>query len=325
MIYPAIDAEDQAALNEIFGEGNFIGYVLKLENSGWHIDGILATDPPVYVVELYEENTSGANTAFVLASNDETLPGVTYSDFKTRLEEYLNGDAGSYSYQASYDRIVVTYTKNGATYETTVTPYTADGYGGFYHVRPNEGRFEYRTVTNNVYYISRMVISTKLISGDLVITKEVHSSLGEASEETFTFTLKGNVNGDYQAVYTSGSESQKTEQITFSGGQATIYLKDGETARISNLPINTTISIEETALDDYTTTYLLNGIGGSGRNCSVTISSTAQEVTFINEKIIAIPTGLHVNGSPWILMMGAAVVFFAGMGFFRNGRKGRKY
>lgn len=49
-----MSAADQAKFTNVFGENMFVGYVLKREGSGWHIDGVLAEDPPVYVVELYD-------------------------------------------------------------------------------------------------------------------------------------------------------------------------------------------------------------------------------------------------------------------------------
>ena len=53
-ITSAMSAADQAKFTNVFGENMFVGYVLKREGSGWHIDGVLAEDPPVYVVELYD-------------------------------------------------------------------------------------------------------------------------------------------------------------------------------------------------------------------------------------------------------------------------------
>lgn len=65
-IWPAIDQDGQDGLAGIFGRTlvngeereSFIGYVLKRENDGWHIDGVLREDPPVYVVELYDRSFS---------------------------------------------------------------------------------------------------------------------------------------------------------------------------------------------------------------------------------------------------------------------------
>lgn len=54
-----MSAADQAKFTNVFGENMFVGYVLKREGSGWHIDGVLAEDPPVYVVELYDAENNG--------------------------------------------------------------------------------------------------------------------------------------------------------------------------------------------------------------------------------------------------------------------------
>ena len=71
----------------------FVGYVLKREGSGWHIDGVLAEDPPVYVVELYDAENNGL---FAISSNDTKLPGVTYREFKRKAEEILGGQNYQY-------------------------------------------------------------------------------------------------------------------------------------------------------------------------------------------------------------------------------------
>ena len=47
-----MSSTDQKKFENVFGSNMFVGYVLKRENDGWHIDGILKKDPPVYVVEV---------------------------------------------------------------------------------------------------------------------------------------------------------------------------------------------------------------------------------------------------------------------------------
>ena len=82
-----MSAADQAKFTNVFGENMFVGYVLKREGSGWHIDGVLAEDPPVYVVELYDAENNGL---FAISSNDTKLPGVTYREFKRKAEEIIS-------------------------------------------------------------------------------------------------------------------------------------------------------------------------------------------------------------------------------------------
>ena len=130
-ILPAMSNADQKKFENVFGSNMFVGYVLKRENDGWHIDGILKKDPPVYVVELYDQNDQAL---FAISSNDQKLPGVTYADFKTKVEEALGGTNYQYLTEEK-DRIVLTYDKDGRTLRVTITPKT-DGtdkdYAGIY-------------------------------------------------------------------------------------------------------------------------------------------------------------------------------------------------
>lgn len=135
-----------------------------------------------------------------------------------------------------------------------------------------------------------------------------------------------NEEGTYPAVYSSSSMDERTETITFTNGQAEISLKNGETVRISKLPIDTIVVITEKDSEGYKTTYTINsGTKISGKSCEVTISSDPQEVTFFNEKIIAIPTGVYMSGTPWVFMLGIAVVLCVGLIFLQNSREDRKH
>lgn len=134
-IFQAMSSTDQKKFENVFGSNMFVGYVLKRENDGWHIDGILKKDPPVYVVELYDQNDQAL---FAISSNEQKLPGVTYADFKTKVEEALGGTNYQYLTEEK-DRIVLNYDKDGRTWRVTITPKT-DGadkdYAGIYHVDP---------------------------------------------------------------------------------------------------------------------------------------------------------------------------------------------
>lgn len=183
VIWPAIDADDQQAIKDILGttgvdgKSTFVGYVLKIESDNWHIDGVLRIEPPVYVVELYDYTKASVPCVFAISDNNTTLPGVAYANFKANLESYLGGDAGSYTYITEEDdNIVVTYTKGGNTYQTTVMP-RSDA-SASYHVYPAQGKFAYRTVSTS-YFLSQMKITeTKIVysldpdEGKLYITGE---------------------------------------------------------------------------------------------------------------------------------------------------------
>lgn len=154
----------------------FVGYVLKRENDGWHIDGILKKDPPVYVVELYDQNDQAL---FAISSNEQKLPGVTYADFKTKVEEALGGTNYQYLTEEK-DRIVLNYDKDGRIWRVTITP-KIDGadkdYAGIYHVDPTNNKFSYRTVSRNTYYLSRMKMKVEDVTPvNLTISKIIKGS-----------------------------------------------------------------------------------------------------------------------------------------------------
>ena len=117
-ILQAMSSTDQKKFENVFGSNMFVGYVLKRENDGWHIDGILKKDPPVYVVELYDQNNQAL---FAISSNEQKLPGVTYADFKTKVEEALGGTNYQYLTEEK-DRIVLNYDKDGRIWRVTITP-----------------------------------------------------------------------------------------------------------------------------------------------------------------------------------------------------------
>ncbi len=313
VIYPAIEENDRQALDEIFGgHGNFIGYVLKKENVGWHIDGILAEDPPIYVVELYDID-QGERCVFTLSSNNEQRPGVSYSDFEDRLEEYLGGT--DYTYIAKEtDFIQVEYTKNGVRCVTTVTPFEGDGYGSQYHVYPGtwQNKFAYRQVTANVYYISRMQIETEVYSS-LSISKTVTGNAANVNEH-FNFTLSCSAlkNNTYNVTYTGteGCDTNHASTIKFDyRGQASITLKHGETAYIQDIPSDITITVtesEQNNANNYTAKVSVNGAQQrQGKQAEVHIQGQ-NNVAFENSIAAPVPTGIVMDILPYIVL--AAVV-----------------
>ena len=313
VIYPAIEENDRQALDEIFGgHGNFIGYVLKKENVGWHIDGILAEDPPIYVVELYDID-QGERCVFTLSSNNEQRPGVSYSDFEDRLEEYLGGT--DYTYIAKEtDFIQVEYTKNGVRCVTTVTPFEGDGYGSQYHVYPGtwQNKFDYRQVTANVYYISRMQIETEVYSS-LSISKTVTGNAANVNEH-FNFTLSCSAlkNNTYNVTYTGteGCDTNHASTIKFDyRGQASITLKHGETAYIQDIPSDITITVtesEQNNANNYTAMVSVNGAQQrQGKQAEVHIQGQ-NNVAFENSIAAPVPTGIVMDILPYIVL--AAVV-----------------
>lgn len=328
-VWPAIDQAGQDGLAGIFGRTlvdgeereSFIGYVLKRENDGWHIDGVLREDPPVYVVELYDRSFSNPPPC-VFAMSQAGSPGVSYGDFKDKLEEYLGGSNYQYTTEIN-DRVTVRYTKGGATYETTVTPFTGDGSQQNYHIYPNTGRFGYRTVTQNIYYLCRLEISQpRVVFSNLTISKAVKGSAANADEHfTFTLTASALRNQTFSVTYTGtgGCAEAHAQNITFSSaGAASITLKHGESAVIANLPTETEIRIVETesgGASNYATSVTVGGNTTSGKAVTVNTPAdgTALSAHFVNELQNPPPMGINMDIVPYAVL---AVVAAAGAAVF---------
>ncbi|MDO4328660.1 MAG: DUF5979 domain-containing protein [Lachnospiraceae bacterium] len=322
VIYPAIEENDRNELDRIFGgEGKYIGYVLKRENDGWHIDGVLADNPPNYVVELYDYSASGTPCLFAISDNDRTLPGVSYGAFKEQLETTLGGTNYRYVTEQT-DQIVVEYQKDGHTCRTTITPRNKAS-----HIYPST-RFGYEMITNNIYYLCQLKMETKVISGDLSISKEVAGSAKNVNEH-FKFTLRGRgLDGEYEAVYTGTDPScnvQHTSSVKFTAGSAEISLKHGEMVFIKNLPLDQQITITEQP-GSYTTAVevTVDGERVSAEKVVVTIDGKDREVHFKNIQTISAPTGLFQNQIPYCLMLVLSALGILGFTYFDCTKKKRR-
>lgn len=309
VIYPAIEETDREALDQIFGgAGKFIGYVLKAENDGWHIDGVLAEDPPVYVVELYDHTGTQSPCLFAISNNDETLPGVTYAEFKTNLERVLGGSNYTYVTEEN-DKIVVQYQKDGKLYETTVVPRreSGDEHSQGYHIYPNSngGKFGYSEITKNIYYLCRLKIeSTVEVTGALSLSKTVKGSAANP-EEHFVFELESlGLTGAYQVSYTGTEEggSIHGDTITFTDGKASLRLKNGETAKILGLPSGIQVTVKEES-GSYEVTAKVNGKIVAYRD-GVTVEIAENTSVDLTNALSAVPvTGFYMDSLPGAILI----------------------
>ena len=307
-IFQAMSSADQKQFENVFGSNMFVGYVLKRENDGWHIDGILKKDPPVYVVELYDQNDQAL---FAISSNDQKLPGVTYADFKTKVEEALGGTNYQYVTEER-DRIVLTYEKDGRTWQATITPKT-DGadkdYAGIYHVDPANNKFSYRTVSKDTYYLSRMKIQTEDVTkADLSISKTVKGSVANPSEHfTFVLTASNLAGKTFNVTYTGtkGCSETHASQITFDrSGIARIILKNGESVKIQNIPSGDIRIKEESG--NYWTYVAVNGADQEyDQENGITLNIDNANVTaeFTNQMEQQPVTGIFLTTFPYVLIL----------------------
>lgn len=322
VIYPAIDQEDRQALDQVFGgAGNFYGYVLKKENYNvWHIDGILAKDPPVYVVELYDYTAGSAAPLFSISSNGTAGSGVRYQNFRSETERVLGGSGYQYSVETR-DRIELSYLKDGKSYQAVITPKNDEGaLSQNYHVYPEENRFGYRQVNAGVYYLSRMKIVTKENSSSLSLKKNVTGGMANPDEHfRFRMVLKDKsgkvLNGTYKASYmgTENCGQSHAGQLTFSSNGTEVFLKNGESVVVSGLPGSSIMTITETAgtyrvttkIDGAETTYAETGL-------SVSLGDKMKSVEFTNHKAAVPLTGRTMEVIPYLTVMGIVVTGEAG-------------
>ena len=302
----------------------FVGYVLKRENDGWHIDGILKKDPPVYVVELYDQNDQALLGIF---SNEQKLPGVTYADFKTKVEEALGGTNYQYLTEEK-DRIVLNHDKDGRTWRVTITPKT-DGadkdYAGIYHMDPANNKFSYRTVSRNTYYLSRMKIKVEDVTPvNLTISKTVKGSAANPSEHfAFVLTASRLAGKTFDVIYTGTqdcSEAHASKIIFDQSGNASVVLKNGESATIQQVTFGDIRIREESG--DYWASVAVNGADeryDQEDGLLLNIDNTNVTAAFTNQMEHQPVTGITMMTFPYVLILCIAVLAL-GYGYARRKR-----
>ena len=323
-IFQAMSSTDQKKFENVFGSNMFVGYVLKRENDGWHIDGILKKDPPVYVVELYDQNDQAL---FAISSNEQKLPGVTYTDFKTKVEEALGGTNYQYLTEEK-DRIVLNYDKDGRIWRVTITP-KIDGadkdYAGIYHVDPANNKFSYRTVSRNTYYLSRMKIKVEDVTPvNLTISKIIKGSAANPAEHfTFTLTASRLAGKTFDVIYNGTQNCSQTHasQIIFDqSGNASVVLKNGESATIQQITSGDVRIKEESG--DYWASVTVNGADeryDQENGILLNIDNTNVTAAFTNQMEQQPVTGIAMMTFPYVLILCIAVLAL-GYGYARRKR-----
>ena len=323
-ILQAMSSTDQKKFENVFGSNMFVGYVLKRENDGWHIDGILKKDPPVYVVELYDQNDQAL---FAISSNEQKLPGVTYADFKAKVEEALGGTDYQYLTEEK-DQIVLNYDKDGRIWRVIITPKT-DGadkdYAGIYHVDPTNNKFSYRTVSRNTYYLSRMKIKVEDVTPvNLTISKIIKGSAANPAEHfTFTLTASRLAGKTFDVIYNGTQNCSQTHasQIIFDqSGNASVVLKNGESATIQQITSGDIRIKEESG--DYWASVTVNGADeryNQENGILLNIDNTNVTAAFTNQMEQQPVTGIAMMTFPYVLILCIAVLAL-GYGYARRKR-----
>ena len=152
------------------------------------------------------------------------------------------------------------YSKSGAVIDYTVAEDAVEGYGSKVSGDAERGF----TVTNAVK------------TGELDVSKAVAAREGLAvdADKTFEFAVEATDAAGHGVSGTYGD-------ATFEGGEATLKLKDGQTARITGLPAGTAYTVTERAAAGYKAA--VNGAEGSKAEGSIAadqVSSAAFTNTF---------------------------------------------
>lgn len=313
IIYPSIQEQDRTDLDGVFGgKNNFYGYVLKKENDGWHIDGLMAKETPVYVVELYDY-TSGANggALFAISAGRDK---VTYESFKRSLEGTLGGTDYSYTTQKT-DRVELTYKKDGKSYQAVLSPKSDESGSSSYHMYPDSNGFAYSTITKDIYYLSRMKIEIQEVKEEtvsLTITKQVKGDSANPLEHfAFILTLTNKngsgISGSYPVTYSGTEEgaSNHPGTVDFAGGVATIFLKHKEQATIQSIPKGAVMTIKEAAgLYRVSARRNQEALSYGDKGAVVSLTEKVQTAEFTNQLQQVPLTGIETDIIPFLLLAG---------------------
>lgn len=113
--------------------------------------------------------------------------------------------------------------------------------------------------------------------GSLTVSKSVVGETNSATDFTFTVTLGNkNINGKYG-------------DMTFTGGVATVTLKDGKSATAEHLPAGTTYGVVETPNTDYAST----ATGTSG----AIVKDETSKAAFTNTRLYKLTVSKTVSGT----------------------------
>lgn len=148
-------------------------------------------------------------------------------------------------------------------------------------------------------------------AGSLSISKAVTGNMGDKSKYfEFTVTLlTGEEGKTYPQEYTVPSTTSNGNNPTTIelGKPATVYLRDGETFTIENLPKGMTYTVVETAVENYETT--IDGVPSTDRTASGEIANADVTVEYVNDYDNGtIDTGITTDNLPYIVLMGIVVL-----------------
>lgn len=200
-------------------------------------------------------------------------------------------DAKNYTSGSSVTKTTNAPTGNAGSYPDTMVvdgvTYKFDGWYSEDRTKIDENRWSY-TPSDAELEDGTVNFYAKYVQAYTTVTiiKIVSGNMGDQSKK-FEFTVTGN--------------SNKGEDTTFE-------LKHGNRREIK-VGVGDKITITETAVDGYTTSYTIgNGDSENATAATFTVGTEGQNVIFTNKKDVDIDTGIILDKIPYILILALALV-----------------
>lgn len=275
----------------LFNGGTFkIAKTYNIDNEG--------TTPPTETLKLSVEELGGAPALERVAYDKDSKKFIVDLPMYTNVGEYIyeiteavDNPAGGVTYDTNTYYLKVTVAYEDDTY-TNLVCYPA------LHTGSVDGN-KADAITNTYE------------AGSLSISKAVTGNMGDKSKYfEFTVTLTGGEEGKtYPQEYTVTSTTSNGNNPTTIelGKPATVYLRDGETFTIENLPKGMTYKVVEAEAENYTTT--IDGASSTDRTANGEIANADVTVKYVNDYDNGtIDTGITTDNLPYIVLMGIVVL-----------------
>ena len=240
-----------------------VPYVIKFQNyDSWYIDMVVV--PKALYTLAYDGNIENGYTASF--TGVAFPPSSQYTDGST-----VNVVTTPIGYQNN--NMKVTKVIDGYTY-TAAFQYWYDANGNTYG--GNTGRNTIKLTANTILYAKWEYPDASF--GNLNITKTVvdkDAYENPASGQNFTFKFTTSASGSY--YYTIYDQSANVKNSGTIANNGTFILQDGWRIRITDLPMDATYSVTETAVNYYTASGTVSGTISAGATTYATVTNTYQK------------------------------------------------
>lgn len=136
---------------------------------------------------------------------------------------------------------------------------------------------------------------------NVTVRKQVTGNFGDTNKY-FNFRIE--VSGHNLVVVDANKEYRvATESDQNAKDSLPVQLKNGEFFIIKDVPIDGTLTVVESAVDGYQTSYTIGEETVSGNKVTYTVPETGGEILFTNHRDISPDTGVSLDALPYILII----------------------